>query len=548
MPTVKHMRITNIGAAPTMQDKLVAVILMVIMVLSLLLSTTYALSESLQGLNKFGSSDNGKSVVLHNDYEGGTDKRIYVENSSEDTELYVRIRLQEYMDLESWSDRELSDEHWQTHIPGVSPQKDNPLNSKLAEYHDRFAWGMGGEAWYLPNSGFSGVENNLNVNSGTPNAAKTFSAEVITMSEYLTKTNTQKMLYMGWVYDSDGWAYWSLPLVPNTATGLLINSVTPDSLAEKLGYYYAIKVTMEAVDKDDLGMWITPSGNEDGLGLPSVLDLTTQSELATSDAIDMLNLISTTNPGVAGLEIVTAPTEIYYLPGDIFDPTGLSIKATYINGKVENLSSGFTSPTNTMPNNTTHATISYGGATAEVPIVIHPVQGLKNKAPNTKTTIDGIGWQVVGKKTVGGKNYALLITANTMPAIPHTSLTTSMTTYYINTIKYCPTLMDALVVPSFHNSSYYSGSYLVTSRTSSPTIVLAKDLPLQTTDIAFALDHIEHYDHYNAFQKGNGTKWWMYAYHTFDQAVGILENGTQADLLYSTPGIGYRPAVWVMLP
>ena len=514
--------------------------------LSLLFSTTYALSESLQGLNRLGSGDSGKSAVLHNDYEGGTDKRIYVENSSDDTELYVRIRLQEYMDLESWSDRELTDEHWQTHIPGELPQIDNPLNSTLAEYHDRFAWGMGGEAWYLPSPGFSGVENNLSVDGGTPYAAKTFNAEVITMSEYQTKTETQKMLFVGWVYDSDGWAYWSLPLVPNTATGLLINSVTPDSLAEKLGYYCAIKVTMEAVDIDDLGMWTTPSGNEDGLGLPSILDMTTQSELATNDAIDMLNLISTTNPGIVHLEVETAPTETYYLPGEVFDPTGLTIKATYINGKEESLSSGFTSPTNTMPNGTSHATISYGGATVDVSITVHPIAGLKNKVPNTEVVIDGTKYMVVDKRTDNNRDYVLLITSAYMSeASLHSDLKYNMAWYYSNAvIGLKPTLESAIVVPTFKDTS--SGG--VTSRKSSPSAVLAKGTG-KTEDIFFALDvyEIQEFTNTNSWNSGNGKGWWAYS-HTATNAYYI---GNQGQIFIGSPAtanIAYRPAVWVVLP
>ncbi len=62
-----------------------------------------------------------------------------------------------------------------------------------------------------------------------------------------------------WVYDTNGWAYWASPVVPETATGLLLDEV--DIVREPLDdWYYAINVVSEIGTQDDIG------SKEDGTG------------------------------------------------------------------------------------------------------------------------------------------------------------------------------------------------------------------------------------------------------------------------------------------
>ena len=55
-----------------------------------------------------------------------------------------------------------------------------------------------------------------------------------------------------WVFDTDGWVYWSSAIQPGTATGLLLDGI---ELARSMGdsWYYAIEVTAQFVTVDDIG-------------------------------------------------------------------------------------------------------------------------------------------------------------------------------------------------------------------------------------------------------------------------------------------------------
>ena len=536
---------------PARLSKHASAMIAIVLAVVLTLSGTFAWYTNQDVINIFKAEGSDRSVVLHDEFDGGPVKRIYVENTGDAADVFVRIKLQEYLDLTSWNDRVVPDNEWQTHIPGETPATGSLVSSELEAYHEHFTWSMGGGTYYLPSKTWeTGVKKeNLDVVESTEGAIPTPDAEVILMADYKELLTLDKIAFIGWIYDSDGWAYWSRPLPVGETTGLLLNSVTPNPALEKTDYFYAINVILEAVDKSDLAMWTTPSGNNDGLGKASVKqDTNALAELATNDAIELLNRISNKDLGIEHLEIVTAPNEIYYLPNDIFNPSGLSIKAVFTNGEEDIIEVGYAYPTGELPNGTTHATVSYGGATVGVPITVHPVTGLKNKAPNTKTTIDGISWQVVGHRTVNGNNYVLLVTSNTLSAITHPNLTNSMTNYYNNTIKKSTTLMEALVVPSFQSTNYYVGPTLVYSRMSSPTAVLAKDKPSQSVDIAFALDHQEVRESYaKDFLRGNGAAWWVYAYWTVN-AGSFSSTGVQTDLANNTAGVGYRPAIWVMVP
>jgi len=83
---------------------------------------------------------------------------------------------------------------------------------------------------------------------------------VITMEEWLEK----KPVCNKWVWDEDGWFYWPEPVMPQTATGLLLDKVS-QSRAPNEKCYYAIELVGQfaSTDKD----WGTPAvteKNDDG--------------------------------------------------------------------------------------------------------------------------------------------------------------------------------------------------------------------------------------------------------------------------------------------
>lgn len=55
-----------------------------------------------------------------------------------------------------------------------------------------------------------------------------------------------------WVYDTDGWVYWSAAIQPDTATGLLLDGIKLSAVMDD-SWYYAIEVTAQFVTADDIG-------------------------------------------------------------------------------------------------------------------------------------------------------------------------------------------------------------------------------------------------------------------------------------------------------
>lgn len=92
----------------------------------------------------------------------------------------------------------------------------------------------------------------------THEAKETLTTEaVITMAEW----NDEASPYYHkvgnyWVWDTDGWAYWAAPLMPDTATGLLLREVQSKNLTTKT--YYGIYVEAQAATAGD---WGTPAAD-----------------------------------------------------------------------------------------------------------------------------------------------------------------------------------------------------------------------------------------------------------------------------------------------
>ena len=264
-----------------------------VLAVALALTGTLAWNAMASKVNKFANTS-GRDAVLHDDFEGGPDKHVFVENTSKSAEIFVRVKLQEFMDLTSHKDRDPAPQDWTTHSPGTAVGDCGLANPASERFHDSFAWTMGGAKWYLPQApGTSGIApSDLNTyDATTPGARQTPNAQVITMADYVAMTPTAREAFIGWIYDVDGWAYWSKPLPAGEATGLLLQKVTPRAGLEDTDYFYAINVTMESVDRDDLPMWRVPSGKDDGLGQPSVTD-GRQTELGTGNADGVLEIIS----------------------------------------------------------------------------------------------------------------------------------------------------------------------------------------------------------------------------------------------------------------
>jgi len=221
------------------------------------------------------TSINAPGGTLHNDHIANSeDKHVYIENWGNE-DLFVRIRLSEYMEMGSGAGLEaiidpetgeripnpenlseslisganLNDsDTWEPHIPSED-------NAGLRQY---WQWEMGGQKYYFP-APINRREDRSFIASGSPTdltadsvneagvqAQQTRMAQVVTMADWMAAGST---IGDYWVIDSDGWAYWAAPLRPGDATGLLLNTVTLVSPPEK-DYYYGIHVNAQMATKD----------------------------------------------------------------------------------------------------------------------------------------------------------------------------------------------------------------------------------------------------------------------------------------------------------
>lgn len=267
-------------------------IMAAVLVIALLLTGTFAyVSKTQTALNEAeGEVDN--DVILHDDFdpdadfEAGAEKSVYAENTG-DSPLYVRIRLDEYMEIAGVSmvDGAVKSEvdTWTTHVP---------LNSSTVDdcpefFHDYWTWEMGGQKYYMPkalqdlgNILASGAIQDtnatgaVNVYDGTePGVKPTLNAtKVITMEQWINEGMKPGTF---WVIDADGWAYWAQALDPGDATGLLLSKVTLSPVPDD-DYYYAINVIMQAASSGDWGFDTAYAGT-----MPP-----------TGDALELLNKIA----------------------------------------------------------------------------------------------------------------------------------------------------------------------------------------------------------------------------------------------------------------
>jgi len=226
-------------------------------------------------------SDIGAGGTLHNDFiYNGEYRQIYIENWGDEF-LFVRIRLDEYMEfgtgagLKSVSTDPDTGESipnpqnlaepliegtnidnpntWKTHIPKEALPHECDLG-----FHQYWQWEMGGQKFYFPasvgsreNKSFVATDSPADLTADSVNAdgvqaKQTRLAQVLTMEEWMAEGST---IGDYWVIDADGWAYWASALRPGDATGLLLNKVSLASVPEK-DYFYGINVVAQMATED----------------------------------------------------------------------------------------------------------------------------------------------------------------------------------------------------------------------------------------------------------------------------------------------------------
>ncbi|MDR2650429.1 MAG: hypothetical protein LBB94_12040 [Clostridiales bacterium] len=218
----------------------------------------------------FGAGVNPETVAggtLHDDHEqNGDSKQVYVENWGAEN-LYVRIRLSEYMELGQGAGLKAAEgaaynpqnsavplidgaiiedpDTWKPHVPA---EADAAVCD--TEFHNYWIWEMGGKKSYntappdkRTDKEYVHSQSNLDPNEVVK---ETLTAQVLTMAQWISNGS---QIGSVWVIDTDGWAYWAAPLYPGEATGLLLNKVVKDKTPEK-DYYYGINVHAQMATKD----------------------------------------------------------------------------------------------------------------------------------------------------------------------------------------------------------------------------------------------------------------------------------------------------------
>jgi len=238
---------------------------------ALLATGTFAFNQTVVATNEFLGQKDG--VTLHDDFDpGANQKDVYVENQGS-MPMYVRIKLDEAMSLVSHKWRPGASD-WVTHTLGTQDADGhwNCGHSNDAEkaFHDYFFWSMGGSKWYMPTDGKKPlIHDTKEYDSTTPGAKQTPFAEIISAAAYIAAVADDPdfaKTFMGWIYDTDGYAYWSQPLLSGEATGLILSGVETAQILMHEEYYYAINVILEAVDIKDIPMWRDGEESEDGSG------------------------------------------------------------------------------------------------------------------------------------------------------------------------------------------------------------------------------------------------------------------------------------------
>ena len=171
------------------------------------------------------------------------------------------------------------------------------------------------------NGGTEGVNYNA-IQDQSHTAKKTLTASVITMNTYNAMSDEDKDAFAGWVYDADGWAYWSQPIKKGTATGLLLDKVSTKDKADE--WYYGINVVAQFVTANDLGKtgenatgFFADGGqmpSDDALALLARAGVNTKGiTLTANDTHENVSGIITVVPGTDGYSMsvtATAATEV----------------------------------------------------------------------------------------------------------------------------------------------------------------------------------------------------------------------------------------------
>ena len=315
---------------------------------TVLLTGTYAWQSLNQEALNEASAVVNPGGRLHDDFDYNNDiKRIYVENFG-DRDIYARIKLTEYMEIGNEAGQNLTEADRNVELITTTANYNDkttwPIYHYLNEGNETFEYwnfDFGGEAVaYLPTfnmnkdslkadingtygAGYSDyvsyddrvgeqiegteikdndtntieeenpTEENVTETVANHTVATTKASCVISMEEWNALDEATQGTTECWVYDTDGWAYWSKPIAKGTATGTLINDIDVKNVDDS--WFYALNATAQFITADDLGY-------KDNTGFYDV----TKGSQPTENALRLLDSIGVDITGA--IPIVITPT------------------------------------------------------------------------------------------------------------------------------------------------------------------------------------------------------------------------------------------------
>ena len=134
---------------------------------------------------------------------------------------------------------------------------------------------------------------------------------------------------------------------------------------EDISVTWSISVGSEkgtAIDQNGL---LTVGSDETATSITVTAKWTVDGQEQTSAATVTVTETAVSNAALTGIAITTPPTKTTYTAGEIFDPAGMVVTATYSDGSTTEGVTGCTYPTETLAAGATSVTISYteGGVT-----------------------------------------------------------------------------------------------------------------------------------------------------------------------------------------
>lgn len=302
-----------------------------LLALALVVTGTFAwTSISQRALNDLTRTGNPGGRI-HDDYdrtavEEGTgttaNKDVYAENFGEN-DLYVRIKLSEYLEIDgtavtggnkddrsTWipyvlgnTETARSNVTWKQggkkdYLPTFNTDKESletDATGHAVDYVVGSATGIGdGSHDYFKDNGPTFTDPNDASVQHTVKSTETQAKAPISMADWKANGSPTGKF---WVVDTDGWAYWAEKLAPGKATSLLLDDLTfvlPDG-----EMYYAIDVIGEFATQADLYEFRNSEHGEPTSDAESLLEkiagITTTYELVVTPAEDEVTMLRGSN-------------------------------------------------------------------------------------------------------------------------------------------------------------------------------------------------------------------------------------------------------------